>query len=285
MLIGTLVNGIAYGMILFLMACGFSLIYGVMGILNLAHGALYMLGAYFGLTIAILGGTSNFLLATLIGAVGAGLMGIFWERLFLARLYKQIPEQVLLTLGLVYIFSNLVLWVYGPMAKMGTPPNFASGFVHILGTSIATYRLLLILIGIVVAIGMFFFQERTRYGAIIRAGLSDKEMTIALGINYGFVSSLVFFLGAFMAGLAGFLGAPIIGALPTMSFDILLFAVAVVVIGGTGYVEGALLGAIFIGLIDSFGKVYFPDFAMFTIYIAMVIILLVRPIGLLGRIR
>jgi branched-chain amino acid transport system permease protein len=192
---------------------------------------------------------------------------------------------VLLTLGLVYIFSNLVLWIYGPMAQMGTPPDFASGFVRILGTSIATYRLLLILIGIVVAIGLYFFQERTRYGAMIRAGLSDKEMTIALGINYNLVSSLVFFLGAFMAGLAGFLGAPIVGALPTMSFDILLFAVAVVVIGGTGYIEGALLGAMVIGLIDSFGKVYFPDFAMFTIYVAMVIILLVRPIGLLGRTR
>jgi len=272
-------------MILFLMACGFSLIYGVMGILNLAHGVLYMLGAYFGLTIAMLGGTGNFLLATLTGAVGAGLMGLFWERLFLARLYKQIPEQVLLTLGLIYIFSNLVLWVYGPMAKMGTPPAFASSSVVILGTSISIYRLFIIMIGIVVAIGIYFFQERTRYGAIIRAGLSDKEMTIALGINYGLVSSLVFFLGAFMAGLAGYLGVPIVGALPSMSFDILLFAVAVMVIGGMGYIEGALLGAMVIGLIDSFGKVYFPDFAMFTIYVAMVIILLVRPIGLLGRTR
>ena len=285
MLIGTLVNGIAYGMILFLMACGFSLIYGVMGILNLAHGVLYMLGAYFGLTFVLLGGSGHFLLAILMGAVGAGLMGLFWERVFLARLYKQIPEQVLLTLGLIYIFSNLVLWVYGPMAKMGTPPDFASGSVLILGTSISVYRLFLILIGIGAAIGIYYFQEKTRYGAIIRAGLSDKEMTIALGINYGFVSSLVFFLGAFLAGLAGYLGLPIVGALPSMSFDILLFAVAVMVIGGMGYIEGALLGAMVIGLIDSFGKVYFPDFAMFTIYIAMIIILLVRPIGLLGRTR
>jgi branched-chain amino acid transport system permease protein len=285
MLIGTLVNGIAYGMILFLMASGFSLIFGVMGILNLAHGALYMLGAYFGLTLGMLGYKGHFLLATLAGAVGAGLMGIFWERVFLGRLYKQFPEQVLLTLGLIYIFSNLVLWVYGPMAFMGTPPPFASGFVRILGSSISTYRLFLIVIGLVAAIGLYLFQEKTRYGAIIRAGLTDKEMTIALGINYRLVSSLVFFLGAFMAGLAGFLGTPIVGALPTMSFDVLLFAVAVMVIGGIGYIEGALLGAMMIGLIDSFGKVYFPDFAMFTIYIAMVIILLVRPVGLLGRIR
>jgi branched-chain amino acid transport system permease protein len=283
--IGTLVNGIAYGMILFLIACGFSLIFGVMGILNLAHGALYMLGAYFGLTLAILGYKGYFLLAALIGALGAGLMGIFWERIFLSRLYKQLPEQVLLTLGLIYIFSNLVLWVYGPMAKMGTPPAFASSFVRVFGTLISTYRLFLIVIGIFVAVGMYLFQEKTRYGAIIRAGLTDKEMTIALGINYRLVSSLVFFLGASMAGFAGFLGTPIIGALPTMSFDILLLAVAVMVIGGIGYIEGALLGAMMIGLIDSFGKVYFPDFALFTIYVAMIIILLVRPIGLLGRSR
>ena len=285
MLLGTLINGIAYGMILFLMTSGFSLIFGVMGILNLAHGTLYMLGAYFGLTLGILGYEGHFVLAALIGAAGAGLMGLFWERAFLSRLYKLFPEQVLLTLGFIYIFSNLVLWVYGPIAHMGVPPDFASGFVSITGAAVSVYRLFLILVGLVIAVGMYLFQEKTRYGAIIRAGLTDKEMTIALGVNYRLVCSLVFFLGAFLAGLGGYLGTPIVGALPTMSFDILFVAVTAMVIGGTGYIEGAMLGAMTIGLVDSFGKVYFPDFAAFTVYIAMIIILVVRPVGLLGRIR
>ncbi len=274
-------NGISYGMILFLIACGFSLIFGVMGILNLAHGALYMLGAYFGLTLVGYG--VNFFLAVLLGAVGAGLMGLLFERLFLARLYKQIDEQVLLTLGLVYIFSNVVLWVWGPFAKMGTAP--VSGSVAIGTFFFPTYRLLLIAVGLAVAIGLYFFQERSRYGAIIRAGMYDKRMTMGLGINYGLVSSLVFILGAFMAGLAGFIGAPIIGAYPSMSFQILLLALAVIVIGGVGSIQGALLGAILIGLIDAFGKAFFPDFALFTIYLAMIVVLLIKPAGLLGRAR
>jgi branched-chain amino acid transport system permease protein len=285
MVIGTLVNGIAYGMIMFLMASGFSLIFGVMGILNLAHGVLYMLGAYFGITLALLGYTNNFLLATVVGTIGAGLMGILWERVLLSRLYKQLPEQVLTTLGLIYIFANLVLWIYGPMAQIIPPPAFAAGYVPLWGASVPVYRLFLILIGIVVAVGLYFFQEKTRYGAIIRAGLTDKDMTIALGINYRLVCSLVFFLGACLAGMAGILGMPILGALPTMSFDILLLAVAGVVIGGIGYIEGAFLGALLLGLIDSFGKVYFPNFAMFTVYVAMITILLIRPVGLLGRKR
>jgi branched-chain amino acid transport system permease protein len=274
-------NGISYGMILFLIACGFSLIFGVMGILNLAHGALYMLGAYFGLTVASYG--TNFFLAALAGAVGAGLVGLVLERSFLAHLYKQIDEQVLLTLGIVYIFSNMVLWIWGPFPKMGVAP--VSGYIDVGTFSFPTYRLLLIVVGLAVAIGLYFFQERSRYGAIIRAGMYDKRMTMGLGINYGLVSSLVFILGAFMAGLAGFIGAPIVGAYPSMSFEILLLALVVIVIGGVGYIQGALLGAILIGLIDAFGKAFFPDFAMFTIYLVMIIVLLVKPAGLLGRAR
>jgi branched-chain amino acid transport system permease protein len=132
-------------------------------------------------------------------------------------------------------------------------------------------------------VGLWLFQEKTRTGAVMRAGMDDKQMTIGLGINYGLFSSFIFFLGAFLGGLAGFLGTPIIGIQPGLSFDILLFAVIVIVVGGVGNVQGALLGAILIGIIDGFGKAYFPDFAVFTIYLAMIIILLSRPYGLLGR--
>jgi branched-chain amino acid transport system permease protein len=276
-----LLNGISYGMILFIIASGLSLIFGVMGILNLAHGALYVLGAYIGLTLAKQG--TNFLLAALAAGAVVGLVGLSLERLFLGRLYKQVSDQVLLTLGLVYIFWNVILWIWGPKAHIGEAPYILQGAINMGGFSYPLYRLTIILIGAAIFIALWFFQEKTRTGAIMRAGMDDKQMTIGLGINYGLFSSFIFFLGAFLGGLAGFLGTPIIGIQPGLSMDILLFAIIVIVIGGVGYVQGALLGAILIGIIDGFGKAYFPDFALFTVYLAMIIILLFRPYGLLGR--
>lgn len=270
-------------MILFLIASGFSLIFGVMGILNLAHGALYMLGAYVGFTVAQT--THSYFSGLLAAIVVIGLLGILLQQAFLTRLYKQIPEQVLLTLGLVYFFSNLVLWIWGPFAKVGSPPGFTAGSMDIGDMTFSIYRLVLILVGIAIAVGLYLFQEKSRYGAIIRAGMNDKEMIMALGINYQLVSCLVFFLGSVLVGSAGYLGSPILGMHPWMSFDVLLLALAVIVIGGVGYVQGALLGAVSIGLIDSFGKVYFADFALFTIYLVMLITLMVRPTGLMGKTR
>jgi branched-chain amino acid transport system permease protein len=275
-----ILNGISYGMILFLIASGFSLIFGVMGVLNLA---LYMFGAYVGLTLAQY--SDNFWLGILVAALGTGLVGLMLERLFLGRLYKQINEQVLLTLGLVYIFQNVVLWVWGPVSKIGVPPAFLDGTVAIIGSPYPVYRFFIIFVGLAVAVVLYVFQERTRYGAIIRAGMDDKQMTIGLGMNYVLVCSLVFLLGSSLCGFAGFIGSPILGAFTGMSFPILLIALAVIVVGGVGYIQGALLGAILIGLIDSFGKVFFPDFALFTIYLVMILVLLVRPIGLLGRLH
>ena len=276
-----LLAGISYGMILFLIAAGFSLIFGTMGILNLAHGSLYILGAYFGLTVVELG--SNFWLAALAGGMGVVLVGLVLERAFLSRLYKQINEQVLLTLGFVYIFGNSILWVWGPRSRIGTPPSFAAGVISIGDISFPIYRILIILIGLAAAIGLWWFQEKTRGGTIVRAGMDDKEMTVGLGINYRLICSAIFLLGAFMAGVAGFIGAPVIGVHSGMAFDILLLALIVIVVGGVGYVQGALLGALIIGLIDAFGKAFFPDLAMFSIYLAMIVMLLVKPTGLLGR--
>jgi branched-chain amino acid transport system permease protein len=282
-IIETFVNGLSYGMVLFLIASGFSLIFGVMGILNLAHGSLYMLGAYFGYTVAQ--ATHSYLWGLLAAIVGIGLLGLLLQQAFLARLYKRIPEQVLLTLGLVYFFSNLALWIWGPFAKVGSAPGFTAGSVDIGEMTFSLYRLTLILVGIAIAVILYLFQEKSHYGAIIRAGMNDKEMIMALGINYQWVSCLVFFFGSVLVGGAGFLGSPILGMHPWMSFDVLLVALAVIVIGGVGYVQGALLGAVSIGLIDSFGKVYFADFALFTIYLAMIVTLMIRPAGLMGKTR
>ncbi len=276
-----ILNGISYGMILFIIASGLSLIFGVMGILNLAHGALYVLGAYIGLTLVQRG--TNFFLAVLSAGILIGLIGLALQRLFLGRLHKQINEQVLLTLGVVYILANVFIWVWGPMTVIGKAPPVLQGGVVIGDTSYPLYRLVIILIGLLIFAGLWFFQEKTKAGAIIRAGMDDKQMTIGMGINYGVVSSSIFFLGAFLGGLAGCLGTPIIGIAPGISIDILLFAIIVIVVGGVGNIQGALVGAILIGVIDSFGKAYFPDFSLFTVYLTMIIILLVRPFGILGR--
>ena len=276
------VAGISYAMILFLIASGFSLIFGNMGVLNLAHGALYMLGAYFGLTVtAVLGG--NWWLGLLVAGVGVALVGIVVDRLLLRRLYKQINDQVLLTVGLAYIFGNICLWIWGGWPKMGTAPAIMSGSIPIDHFSISVYRLMLIVFGLGIFAGLWWLQDRTRVGSIIRAGMDDKTMVTALGVNYLLISGVIFGVGAFMGGLAGFLGAPIIGTYPAIAMDITLLAVIVVIVGGIGRVQGSFLGAVLIGLIDSFCRVFLPDFSMFTPYLLMTIILIVKPSGLLGR--
>ena len=274
-------NAASYAFLLFLIASGLSLIFGVMGVLNLAHGALYMLGAYIGLTV--FGYWNNFLLAIVLAAVGIGIVGLVLERAFLSRLYKQLNEQALLTLGLVYIFANAVLWIWGPYAKMGDRPAVLSGSIAIGHINFPIYRLSIIVIGLAIYFVLWWLHDRTRAGARIRAGMDDKEMTIGLGINYGLISTVIFIIGTVMGGFASFLGTPILGVEPEMSMPILLIAMIVVVVGGLGNIKGALLGSLIIGFIDTFGRVYFADFAMFTVYLIFIIVLLVRPTGLLGR--
>jgi branched-chain amino acid transport system permease protein len=283
LILTNLLNGISYASILFLIASGLSLIFGVMGILNLAHGALYMLGAFIGITAATL--THNFLIGAVIGAVGLGIIGLVLNYLFLSRLYKQFSEQALLTLGLVYIASNVVTWIWGPWSLMGQSPDFLSGSIPIGSRNFPIYRFGLIAIGLALFGILWWLQNKTRIGARIRAGMDNKDMTMAMGVNYTLLSMAIFILGAAMGGLAGFLGAPIVGADPGMSMGILLMAMIVVVVGGLGNVQGALLGSLIIGIFDTFGKAYFSDFAMFLVYLIFIIVLLVRPNGLLGRKR
>ncbi len=214
--------------------------------------------------------------------VSLGIIGLVLERVFLSRLYRQINEQALLTLGFVYIFANAIQWIWGPHPKMGNSPIMLSGSVGIGSYDFSIYRFAIIFVGLVLFFGLWWLQDKTRIGARIRAGMDNKEMTVGLGVNYGVISTAIFMLGAVMGGLAGFLGAPIIGAYPEMSMDILLPAMIVVVVGGLGNVQGALLGSLIIGIIDTLGTAYFPYFAMFTVYLIFIIMLLVKPTGLLG---
>jgi len=277
-----LLNGLSYGMVLFLIAAGMSIVMGAMGITNLAHGVLYMVGAYVGWTVAVHLG-AGFWLGVLAGGLAAGLVGLVIERGFLRFLYKQANEQVLLTFGFVYIISNLCLWVWGGWPRMSFTADFLEGTFRLMDRSYPTARLAMIFIGVVVAAVLWWVQERTRVGAMVRAGMDDKEMSMALGINLERVFAVMFFGASFVAGMAGVFGAQMLGVHPTMGFEILLLALIVIIVGGVGSVTGALLGGVLIGLIDAFGRAVIPELAMFTMYLAMVIVLTIRPQGLLGR--
>ncbi len=277
-----LLNGIAFGFILFLLASGLSLALGVMGVLNLAHGALYMVGGFVGWTIAMRYGL-NFGLAVLAGAIAGGLLGLVMERGFFRYLYGRLNEQVLLTFGFIYILRNLTRWIWGPIPRAPFTAPFLSGSFPIMGYTYPFSRIATIFIGIILAIGLWWLLERTRIGATIRAGVDDREMTMGLGINVGLVSTAVFSLGAFIAGGAGIIGAHLFGVNLELAIDILLYAVIVVVIGGMGSIPGALLGSMVIGIVDSFIKGLNPELGYFSIYFIMIIILLIKPMGLLGK--
>jgi branched-chain amino acid transport system permease protein len=276
-------SGLSWGVVLFLMACGLSLTMGVMGIVNLAHGSFFMIGAYVGYIVAKQGGNQFFPIAVLAGAVAGGLVGLLIEQTFLRHLYKQPFDEMLLTIGFVYILGNIVLWIAGGAPRFLMPPPFLNASVKIGHLAFPVYRLVLIGIGLTIAMCLWWLQDKTRMGAIIRAGMDDKEMVTGLGLNYRLISSMVFFVGALLAGLAGLLGGPIVGMEPEMSWPILLLAMAVVIIGGMGSVQGALLGAVMIGLLDSFTKATLPGLVDFVSYLAFVIILLIKPAGLLGK--
>jgi branched-chain amino acid transport system permease protein len=277
-----LLNGISFGSILFLLASGLSLILGVMGILNLAHGALYMIGAYVGWTVAEFFGL-DFWAAALIAAILVGLVGLAIQRGFLVHLHRLLTAQVLLTIGFVYIIGNLSLWIWGSIVKPPFTAPYLGGTVALAGWPYPISRIVIIAVGLVLSGGLWWLQDKTRIGAIVRAGIDNGEMTRGLGINLGLVNSILFFVGAAVAGFAGVIGAQIMGASLDLGLDVLLLSLIVVVIGGMGSVQGAFLGAMIIGVVDAFGKVFFPELAMFTMYIVMIIVLLTRPAGLMGR--
>ena len=274
-------NGISYGMLLLIIASGLSLILGVMGTLNLVHGSLYLVGAYIGLTLASYVG--SFWLVAILSGLAVGLIGLVIQRVFLSRLHGLHNEQALLTLGLVFISGNLLLWIFGPSARTGTVPSWLAFSIHIGEYSFPVYRFAIMFVGLVIFAGLWWLQEKSRAGSIVRAGIDDKEMTMVLGINYALVSSAIFVLGTAVAGFAGFISAPWFAMRPNFAFQILMLALIAVVIGGVGKVQGTLLGAVIVGLIDSFSKPFVPKLSLFTPFIAFVIILIVKPSGLLGR--
>ncbi|MGI5920720.1 MAG: branched-chain amino acid ABC transporter permease [Syntrophomonadaceae bacterium] len=274
-------NGLSYGLLLFLLAAGLSLIFGLMGTINMAHGSFFMLGAYLG--YAITTATGDFLLAVIGASAAMAMVGVLLERCFFRKLYKMELNQVLLSFGFTYIFMDIARGLWGGTPRSLATPGLLEGSVVILGGAFPLYRLALVVIGLGVALLLWLFLERTRTGIVIRAGVDDKQMVEALGTNIRSYFTAIFALGAFLAAFGGVIGAPIIGVYPGLDFEILVLALVIVVVGGLGTLKGAFWGSILIGLTESFAKIIFPDYSIMTIYITMIIVLLFKPAGLFGK--
>ena len=274
-------NGLQFGVLLFLMAAGLTLVFGIMNLINLAHGSLYMLGAYFAATV--LTQTGSMLLALLAATVATAFCGWLLEVVLFGRLYRRDHlDQVLCTFGVILFLNELVRIIWGPVALPMDLPAALAGSVRLVGDfTYPTFRLVIIAVGLVVAAMMFVLITRTRLGMRIRAGAADRAMVAALGVDIRSLYSYVFALGAALAGLAGYMAGPILAVQVGMGDSVLVLALVVIVIGGIGSVRGALVSALLVGLVDTFGRVLLPAaLADMGIYAVMALVLFVRPDGL-----
>jgi branched-chain amino acid transport system permease protein len=275
-------NSLALGGLFFLLSAGFSLIFGLMRITNLSHGAYFMLGAYVGLTV--LRAKGGFLLAILAGAAAVVLLGGLIERFVLRRLAGRTLSQVLVTLGIAFIISDacLLIWTGDPIPL--PVPEILRGAVRVGAVGFPLYRIAVVVLALIVAIGLWLLMERTRIGAMIRAGVDDMQMARGLGISVSRLFTAVFCLGAALAGAGGVMGGPILSVYPGLDTDMLPLALVVVILGGAGSLGGAFLGSFIIGFVYTFGQALLPDLTYMILFIPMVVILAVRPRGLFGRI-
>jgi branched-chain amino acid transport system permease protein len=275
-------NSVAFGGLLFLLSSGFSLIFGLMRIPNLAHGAFFMLGAYFGYTLLRL--NLHFWLAAIAGGLGVGLLGILMERFILRRLAGNEQGQVLVTLGVSFIIADicLLVWTGDPMPLAA--PQALRPPLRVWGFAFPTYRLVVLAIALVAALALYLLMERTRLGAMIRAGVDDMEMARGVGIPVSRLFTTVFLLGATLAGIGGVLGGPILNAYPGLDNDMLPLALIVVILGGAGSLLGAFVGSFVVGFLYNFGIALFPDLAYFILFLPMVLVLVLMPQGLFGRV-
>jgi len=290
-------NGLQFGLLLFLLAAGLTLVFGIMDLVNLAHGSLYMLGAYFAATFAAW--TDSFVLGALLALGATLLVGMVLEVVALRRLYgRDHLDHVLGTFGLILFFNELVRLIWGPAGMSLSLPMWLISPVEILpGLFYPTYRIAIILTALLVALFLYILVMRTRLGMLVRAGASNREMTGALGVNINLLYTLVFGLGAALAGLAGLMQAPILTVQIGMGENILILAFVVIIIGGIGSIRGAFIATVLVGLIDTSGRAFLPDLlrlvlssrgastvapalSSMLIYLLMAIVLVLRPEGL-----
>ena len=276
-----ILNGVSLAMILFLLASGLTLVFGLMRIVNMVHGSFYLLGGY--IALSVMQGSGYFVLGAVVSFVLVAALGMGIQRMFLSKLYKQELPQALLTLGLLFVFADAAFWIWGGNPVMLPQPALFSGTVQLFGIPYPTYRLFLIGVGLLLALLLWLFLESTKIGAAVRAGIDDEEMLRGIGINVPLLFACVFALGAGLAGLGGVLGGPLLGVFPGADFEVVLLAFVVVTVGGLGSIQGAFWASLLVGLADNFGNAWFPQLSLFTIFLPMILVLAVRPTGLMGR--
>ncbi len=296
LLVTQALNGLQYGVVLFLLAAGLTLVLGVMNFVNLAHGSFYMLGAYF--AAAVFARTNSFVAAGVAAVLGTLVIGALVERTALRTFYARGHlDQVLATFGLILFFNELVRVIWGASPVYMAPPRAFSGTIELLGFTYPSYRGLVIAVGLLMGAGLYLLIHHTRIGMLIRAGASNAQMVSVLGVNIRFVNTLLFGLGAAMAGLSGLMAGPIFSVQPGMGDNVLIAVIVVIVIGGIGSVRGAFYGALIVGVVDTVGRIYLPfvlrqvaertvadaagpALASMLIYLFMAVVLAVRPQGL-----
>ena len=274
-------NGISYGALLFLLGSGLSLIFGVMRIVNLAHGAYFLWGGYIALSVIWV--TGSWALSLPVAALAVAILGLGMERIFLRPLGFDPLRQVLLTVGFAYLFQQAALDIWGGDNMDINPAAIFNNSVVIGGIYFPLYRVFMIAMALAIGVGLWLAMEKTRMGAAVRATVDDAEMARGVGIDTNRISMFIFALGAFLAALGGVIGGAFLGIYPGLDFEVLPLAFAVVIIGGMGSLGGAAIGALIVGLADNFGKALFPEISYFTLYAPMVLILAVKPTGLFGR--
>jgi branched-chain amino acid transport system permease protein len=274
-------NSIAFGGLLFLLSAGFSLIFGLMRIPNLTHGSLFMLGAYFGTSLIARG--FGFWPAAIAAGIGVAILGGLIERLLLRRLPGAELAQVLVALGLSFLIADLCLMGWGgDPIEIATPPALRGGTV-VSGAAFPTYRLAIIVVAAIIAAALWALLDRTRLGAMIRAGVDDPAMARVVGIRVSRLFAIVFCLGAGLAGFAGVIGGPIFSVYPGLDQDMLPLALVVVILGGAGSLVGSFVGSLVVGFLYNFGQAMLPELAYVVLFLPMLIVLVLRPQGLFGR--
>jgi branched-chain amino acid transport system permease protein len=274
-------NSLALGGLLFLLAAGFSLIFGLMRIANLTHGALFMLGAYIG--VSVMRVYPNLWLAALAAGIAVAAFGGLLEKFILRKLGGNVLGQVLVTLGVAFILADLCLVVWGGDPIPVPTPAFLQQPLRVAGIAFPAYRLAVVAIAILVAIVLYLLMDRTRLGAMIRAGVDDPQMARAVGIPVSRLFTTVFCLGAALAGAGGVIGGPIMSAYPGLDADMLPLALIVVILGGVGSLLGAFVGAFITGFVYTFGVAFLPDLAYVILFLPMILVIAFRPRGLFGR--
>ena len=274
-------NGVSYGALLFLVGSGLSLIFGVMRIVNLSHGAYFLWGGY--IALSVINATGSWALSLPVAALAVAVIGLTMERVFLRPLGFDPLRQVLLTVGFAFLFQQAALDIWGGNNMDINPPAALTQSIVVGGIYFPLYRAFMIAMALLIGIALWLALEKTRIGAAVRATVDDAQMARGVGIDTNRISMFIFALGAFLAALGGVIGGAFLGIYPGLDFEMLPLAFAVVIIGGMGSLGGAAIGALLVGLADNFGKALFPEVSYFTLYAPMVLILAIKPTGLFGR--